>query len=236
VADYLDNFIKVHGQRFGSVRDFANTTNMGCYTTCQVALDHSFALHPFVIFAEDDVVFSADALLWFDAIRRQKLLDNARHWAIAGESVFFNASDRPIPEGWPDVMKKLSRERRLADYYITHNFMPSTCFATTRAKWAEFGATRGLIRGDCFVNERCKAEDKHTIFPVVPRVKDVGMLHENGFSVMVHTLSGVTEIKNTYVMAEDVIDDFDSRAIAYQELTEEVGPLYARTTKLLDVQ
>ena len=61
VCTMLDGFVAAHGSRFRSVSRHQNPVNLGPYATCRVALDHAFALHPFVVFAEDDVVFARDA-------------------------------------------------------------------------------------------------------------------------------------------------------------------------------
>lgn len=201
----LDRFVLAHAGRFRSVSRHQNPSNLGTCATCRTALDHAFALHPFVVFAEDDVVFARDAFAWFDDIRRQGLLDDPRHWAIAGESVFFNARDKALPEEWPRAMRQLAADEGLAGFYVTHNFVPSTCFATTDAHWRRFGATRGQPLGDVDLCALCRDEDGWCVFPVVPRVKDIGMLHDNGYSVLIHTRDGVQERKNTYLMSDDLL-------------------------------
>ena len=205
VCATLDRFVAAHEARFRSVSRRQNPANLGTCATCRAALDHAFALHPFVVFAEDDVVFARDAFSWFDAIRRLGLLDDPRHWAIAGESVFFNARDKTLPEGWPAAMQHLAAGEGLAAHYVTHNFIPSTCFATTAAHWRRFGVTRGQPLGDVDLCTLCREEDGWCVFPVVPRVKDTGMLHENGYSVLIHTRDGVRERKNTYLMSDALL-------------------------------
>jgi hypothetical protein len=205
VAKYLDGFCQQWGSRFKSVTRRVNTVNHGTCKTCELALDYAFSLHPFVIFVEDDVIFATDAIAWFEEMRRRSVLSDERNWAIAGESIFFNARDEPIPDGWPAAMRQLAIDERLNSAYIANKFVPSTCFATTREKWHEFGHTRGQPLGDGDVCERCQKEDRYTIFPVVARVKDVGMLHDNGYSVSIHSKSGVSEVKNTYLMSDDLV-------------------------------
>lgn len=205
VCTTLDRFVAAHAARFRSVSRHHNPINLGTCATCRTALDHAFALHPFVVFAEDDVVFARDAFTWFDAIRRQGLLDDQRHWAIAGESVFFDARDKPVPEGWPEAMARLAVEEGLLARYVAHNFIPSTCFATTDAHWRRFGATRGQHYGDEDLCARCRDEDGWCVFPVVARAKDTGMLHEHGHSVLIHTRDGVGEHKDTYLMSDALL-------------------------------
>ncbi len=57
------------------------------------------------------------------------------------------------------------------------------------------------------------AEQKRfAIFPVLPRVKNVGMLHPDGYAVTVQGREGVadTALFNTYVLSEDVLDTADT--------------------------
>ena len=205
VASFLDEFCQLWGSRFKSVSRHVNETNYGTCKTCELALNFAFASWPFVIFVEDDVIFARDAIAWFDEMRRQEVLNEDQNWAIAGESIFFNAREQTIPDEWPAAMRKLAIEERLNVAYVTNKFIPSTCFATTREKWAEFGQTRGQPLGDGDVCKRCQEEERYAIFPVVPRVKDVGMLHDNGYSVSIHSKSGVSEVKNTYLMSDELI-------------------------------
>lgn len=205
VCAMLDGFVAKHEARFRSVSRHQSPTNLGPYATCRAAVNHAFTLHPFVVFAEDDIVFARDAFTWFDAIRAQGLLDDPRHWAIAGESVFFNARDKALPEGWPDEMRQLAATEGLVGHYVTHNFVPSTCFATTEAHWRRIGPVRGQDCGDVKLCTLCQEEDGWCVFPVVPRAKDVGMLHDSGHSVLIHTRDGVRERKNTYLMSDALL-------------------------------
>ena len=230
VCATLDRFAAAHAARFRSVSRHQNPSNLGTCATCRAALDHAFALHPFVVFAEDDVIFARDAFAWFGAILRQGLLDDPRHWAIAGESVFFDARDKPLPEGWPAAMACLAGEEGLAGHYVIHNFIPSTCFATTAAHWHRFGATRGQHYGDEDLCARCRDEDGWCVLPVVPRVKDVGMLHDLGHSVLIHTRDGVQERKNTYLMSDDILPPDRAAPDALTPYGGNVGRLFTFST------
>ena len=236
VCDYISTFIDLNSNRFHSIELKVNEVNLGTCKTCQVAMDYAFKNHTFGIFVEDDVIFSSDAISWFQAIRKQGLLEDERYWAITGESIFFNAENRRLPEGWQEEMRQLAIRDDLAKYYIAHNFLPSTCFATTIEKWKEFGYTRGQPLGDVDVCNRCAIEGRYGIFPVVPRVKDVGMLHENGFSVLIHTAAGVSEIKNTYVMSEDLYSQKVVPPEYLVQLESGAGELFTQTTKLIRIK
>ncbi len=236
VDAYVRGFIKSEGQRFRSIEYRTNPTNLGAYKTCEIALDHAFKQCAFAILVEDDVIFSRDALLWFDAIRRQRLLDDERYWAIAGESVFFDAREKPVSREWVAAMCKLAVDEELSQYYTAHNFIPSTCFATTAEKWQQFGQTRGEPIGDVTVCKRCADEGRYGIFPVVPRVKDVGMLHEHGYSVLIHSREGVTSIKNTYVMSGDLIAIGGDAPNAFQPYEGHAGRLFSASTLLHPIE
>ena len=75
-------------------------------------------------------------------------------------------------------------------------------------------------------------EGRSCIFPIVPRAKDVGMLHDYGVSVTTHTKDGVQALTNPYVLAEDVIAE---RPIRYLRLTNfegDSGLLFRQSTLL----
>jgi len=230
MLEFLKIFAVNHVAGFRSVEILLNPTNLGPYRTCQIALDHAFARSEFAIFSEDDVIFSRDALVWFESALALGLLDQPDNWALAGESPFFDAQSRIPSPGYIERMIQHARQEDLGHYYTFHDSVPSTIFATTKTRWREFGETRGQPCGDVEVNKRCQAEGKGSIYPVVPRAKDVGMLHDLGHSVAVHTKAGVTEIKHTYLLAEDIYPAGPLPRLPPQLYAGDKGQLWLRST------
>jgi hypothetical protein len=152
-------------------------------------------------------------------------------WAISGESIFFDAQRVMPSRGFIEAAKAHARKHQLWEQYIPLDFIPSTCFATNRQKWTQISATRGQTNGDVELCHRCRTEGKKCLFPVVARVKDVGMLHPDGYSVSIHTAENVTSVKNCYLVSGDIrpwanvmpeLRPFDGNA----------GLLFWRSTKL----
>jgi hypothetical protein len=228
VRAQIEAFASAHREAFASITVIANDRNRGTAGTCQAALDHAFALHDFVIFTEDDTVFSRDALDWFSTLRASGALEDPSTIGLAGESIYFDARHNTLPLWYPAQARRLASRRRLTEEYVKLKFLPSTCFATTRAKWAEFGAIRGRPRGAEEVCVLCREQSLVAIFPVVARVKDIGMLHESGYSVGIHGAAGVREIKNTYLVA----DDLPPRSGPPRPYTGNVDQLFQDSTKL----
>ena len=228
VQALVTDFTREHRDRFASVTLLGNVDNQGTCATCQAALDHAFSLHDFVVFTEDDTVFARDALSWFAALHDGGLLDQPDILALAGESIYFDARRETLPPGYAASARQAAAARGLTADYVKLNFIPSTCFATTRAKWAVFGALRGQPRGDEDVCTLCREQNLHCIFPVAARVKDIGMLHEDGYSVRVLGPAGVREIKNTYLMA----DDLPPRASPPNLYAGSMGRLFEESVKL----
>ena len=185
--------------KFASVEIHKNMTNLGPYKTCKLALDHTFKTYNFVVFTEDDGIFAPDALEWFLACSRTDEFALDRTWAISGESIFFDAREKNVDSCFIQAAIAYVRTEQLADKFAEIGFIPSTCFATSLTKWAEIGETRGQTNGDVDLCRRCEIEQKTCIQPIVARVRDVGMLHDLGYSVSIHSRAGVSEIKNTYV-------------------------------------
>ena len=92
-----------------------------------------------------------------------------------------------------------AQSHNLIDRFVYLNFLPSSCFATNREKWAEFGRTRGMINGDRAVTDRCMAEGKVCFWPVIARCRDTGMHHPLGYSVRWKGLYH-TSFKNSYIV------------------------------------
>lgn len=204
VSAYIDRFIADHGGEFASAVSRANATNLGTCATCEAAIGAAFQIHDFVIFTEDDTVFSSDALLWFAALRSLGVLDEPDVIALAGESIYFDSRGATLPAGYKEAAREAATERNLTGQFVRLNFLPSTCFATTRVQWARFGQLRGQPRGDEDVCALCRDQGLFVIFPVVPRVWDIGMLHADGYSVRMLGTDGVREVKCTYLTADDL--------------------------------
>ena len=59
------------------------------------------------------------------------------------------------------------------------------------------------MNGEGVLNDAIRKNKWKCIFPVVPFAKDIGMLHEHGWSVAWHGEGGVREIKNVYLLADE---------------------------------
>lgn len=231
VKKLLSSFCWRFGDQFRSVSMRANTVNRGTCKTCEIALDSAFEDHDFVIFSEDDTVFSPDALEWFLSIGQSPAFLDDTIWAIAGESIFFDGQGVFPGERLVKAARVYATKQRLWEQYIPFNFVPSTCFATNRQKWAQFSATRGQPNGDVDLCDRCRTEGKKSLFPVVSRVKDVGMLHPDGYSVMIHSKENVSSVKSCYLMSGDIMPDCDVRP-ALRPFDDDAGKLFWRSTRL----
>jgi hypothetical protein len=232
VQHTVEAFTRDHGHRFASVTFSRNETNQGTCATCRTALDAAFLIHDFVIFTEDDTIFAKDALLWLATLAEQGVLEQPDVLALAGESIFFDSRTRPVPPAHIAKAHEIAAARELGLYYVRLNFVPSTCFATTRDKWRVFGALRGQPRGDEDVCHLCKEQGLHAVFPVVARVKDIGMLHEDGYSVRVLGKENVPEVKNTYLTS----DDLPLPAGKPRPFTGNMGRLYEESVELRDFE
>ena len=232
VQVFVIDFIGRYGRSFRTIDYRFNERNLGPCATCKIALDYVFKEHDFAILVEDDVVLSSDALRWFSEVQRVGLLDGKTNWAIAGQSIFFDAREKVVDQGFVAMASELARQQNLANKYTVHQFVPSSCFATTRRWWAEFGSTRGEPRGDVLLCERTKEEGRGCVFPIVPRAKDVGMLHDYGYSVMIHTKEGVQAITNSYLLAEDLLPAGPAKPLTLERFEGDAGLLFRQTTLL----
>jgi hypothetical protein len=118
VAKLLHSFFAAHRDRFRSITLRRNPTNFGCYRTCQTAMDNAFEDHDFVIFFEDDTVLSPDALNWFSAMQDTPAFLDSATWAIAGESIFFDAQRAMPAKSLVEAAKAHAMEHRLQEQFI----------------------------------------------------------------------------------------------------------------------
>ena len=80
---------------------------------------------------------------------------------------------------------------------------PSSCFASSRNKWEEYGAIRRGPHGPRRLCEEAKAAEKKVIWPVIPRCIDIGMHHELGFSMTVRKDLSKIPQKYCYISSKD---------------------------------
>jgi hypothetical protein len=198
-AAAIESWISTNRHRFPSVCFGRSDRNRGPYSTVERLIDWAFQMGESVIFSEDDIIFEKDAVEWFERVLVHPMFLHPQVWAIAGESKFFDSSWH-VPSS-ADISRALevARTQRLMDRFVYYDFLPSSCFATIHAKWAEFGKTRGSVNGDRDVIRRCRTEGKLCLWPVIARCRDVGMHDPLGWSVRWRGLDH-PEFKNSYIV------------------------------------
>jgi hypothetical protein len=203
--------------------------NNGPYKTAERLIDWALETNQSVIFSEDDVLFEEDAIEWFERALAHPVFLRPDVWASAGESKFFDAK-RQVPSS-AEVNRALqvARDQRLIDRFSCEPLIPSSCFATTREKWTEFGKTRGSARGDRALVERCRAERKLCMWPVIARCRDTGMHDPLGYSVRWRG-GNHPVVKNTYIVS-GMLQDRSGDLI---ELVSGKGELFYESTKSWD--
>ncbi len=199
VSSVIDRYLPLLGTRFADIRVVRSEANLGTAPSCKRLLDLSFESNDYVVFFEDDCILAPSALQWFDGA--SALLSDS-NWFVAGESPFFNSGSVEVSLQMTEKFSALARSPEIASKFVLDDFVPSTCFATTAEIWKKCGDVRGLPRGALNISSYMKRNGGRTIFPTVSYVKDVGMHHENGYSVMMLGKGGVKEVKNQFVTSE----------------------------------
>jgi hypothetical protein len=196
----IEAWISRNNHHFVSVRFDRSEENNGPYRTAERLISRALESSEAVIFSEDDLIFERDAIEWFERALTHPMFLRPNAWAIAGESRFFDSFRHTPPDSDVTRSLKLAETHSLIDKFVYLEFVPSSCFATTREKWAEFGETRGMTRGDRAVVDRCLAERKVCFWPVIARCRDIGMHHPLGYSVRWKGLDHMA-FKNSYIVS-----------------------------------
>lgn len=213
--------------RFAAIAYRENPRNLGTCATTRAVIDWAFESCETVVFSEDDTLFEPDAFEWFGAMLAHPAFLAPEVWGITGESKIFDSGGTPVtPEQIAEGRARVESDRLLTAFG-RFNFMPSTCFGTNRAKWNEFGETRGHPNGDRDVNIRCKAEGRFSLWPVVSRVSDNGMHHPNGFSVMIHKNTAVIPNKTQHISS----GSFASQGTDFRDIGHDFGRLFQKYTQ-----
>lgn len=230
-TDLVNALLPMLERVFKSVEFKQNESNLGCYETCRLSIDYAFRDHEYVIFVEDDGVFSKDALNWFLAARNFKEFSDPACRAVTGESIYFNSGNVVAPRKFRQKIIEGANKTTIGLDYITLNFVTSTVFAVDAEKWNKIREVRGQINGDVTLCEICREENLFCIFPIVPRVDDIGMRHAQGYSVGIHAAENVSD-KNTYMTSDDLVL-YEGE---FKPYTASKGRLYDLTANLNEAQ
>jgi hypothetical protein len=197
-------------KKFNSAIYQISPTNIGPSGLCKLSMDYAFKTNDFCIYLEDDVFLANNALIWFT------YTSTLLHWDtykfISAESIYYDSRSEVLSDETIEHIKTHISNNKYQQYFIEINkFLTSSVFATTKDIWnSEIRVLRGGMNGENQLNDAIQLHNWKCIFPVVPFAKDIGMLHEDGWSVAWHTKDGVREIKNVYIMADmfDTPDEF----------------------------
>ncbi|MGI9253794.1 MAG: hypothetical protein ACR2J8_08605 [Thermomicrobiales bacterium] len=216
VRAFLDEFASTHGTSFAGCEVLQNEKNEGPYRTCQFAIDRAFDSSDFVIFSEDDAVYARDALRWF-AFGRDELLGRENIAALAAESIYFRTPGAlPAPDKLAEIRRQADRNG-LANRWFPINWVPSTSFAVRREDWERFGELRGRMVGDIELGQHFQRSGLWCAQPVVPRMRDIGMVHPLGHTALHHGVANVADRKTVLLTSDDLaldarrFDRFDGR-------------------------
>ena len=196
----LEVWISRNRNHFVSIRFDRSEENNGPYQTAERLITRALENNEYVIFSEDDLIFEDDAIEWFERALSHPMFLRPNVWAVAGESRFFDSFRHSLSDSEVSRALELAESNSFIDKFVYLEFVPSSCFATTREKWAEFGQTRGMTRGDRAVVDRCLAERKVCFWPVIARCRDTGMHHPLGYSVRWKGLDHLS-FKNSYIVS-----------------------------------
>jgi hypothetical protein len=199
-TEALEAWISRNRDHFVSVRFNRSEENNGPYRTAEQLISRALESSEFVIFSEDDVIFERDAIEWFERAFIHPMFLRPNVWAIAGESKFFDSHRHSPSDSVVSRALELAESSGLIDKFVYFDYLPSSCFATTCEKWAQFGETRGTTRGDRAVVDRCLTEGKVCFWPVISRCRDIGMHDPLGYSVRWKGLHH-TAFKNSYIVS-----------------------------------
>jgi hypothetical protein len=210
--EIINNYIT----KFKHAEFKSNISNLGTCATCKTAMDYAFTKSQYAILIEDDLIVSKNFLNFFTFFIDNNYLNIDKNIVtIGGESIFFNAKNKSINDENIDIANKLIDKYTLNQYYtFVENFVPSTCFCTSKSIWQIIGSIRGLPTGCNKLNDYVTENKLKTITPVVPVCKDIGMLDQNGYSMKIHghklknNPTHPWEYKNVYLLDNSNNTDF----------------------------
>lgn len=214
VMALVSEFRDAHRNDFRDVVVQVADKHLGPCRTCRAAIDFAFESDDLVILTEDDALFSDDAIEWYQRTHDGGIMDVPENWAVTGESIYFDAkTTRPPPEYVARARAACIR-RGYFHQYTRFRHLPATSFAVVKPKWELFRELRGEDRGDEKVCHVLHDQKNFVVFPILSRVTNVNMLHEDGYSVAIIGADRVAASGNfaTYLTSGDVVGEVDRNA------------------------
>lgn len=224
LSNKLLNIIQDYKHHIPNVEHIVADRNLGPYHIVRESMSYAFSKHKYVIYAEDDVIFAKNALNWFNYFYDNDFISLSKYYFCVGESLFCDTRNININLDTIDRNNLIDyiNEYKLYKYFhIVEDFLPSSNFATTREVWSSpVGEVRGTVVGDELLNFFIKRYHPmvRSIFPLIPFSKDIGMLHDKGWSVHHVGKKNIKEVKNVSILA----DSFETSE-SYNELPEGIN-------------
>jgi GR25 family glycosyltransferase involved in LPS biosynthesis len=144
-------------------------TNLGAYKGCKYLIDHCMEKSDYVIFLEDDVLFSKDCLEYYE-FAYEKYLKNKDYQCLGAAC-----------SGTPWVNESNININKLYELN-TMNWISSACFGITKDKWEIYKDSRGSSNGDIKMGEDFRKNNQVSIIPAIGRSGRIGYDHPDGFS------------------------------------------------------
>lgn len=200
VTEIISHYSTILANSFNSFEYITNRTNMGTAPSCRKLLDHASSKYDGFLFLEDDCILAKDTLAWASFVLENLISSDGPQFGT-GESIFFDYS-RGTPPNQSELESLRSAAGNLSKYYCKLGFVPSTCFITKSEIWNKFSSIRSFPKGPESLNKFYESIGGKTIFPILARVSDIGMEHEDGYSTANLGKGNVKEIKHTYLTSE----------------------------------
>lgn len=159
-----------------SVHIIENEHNLGAYTTCKNSIDNAMNFSDYVIFLEDDIILSKDALL-FHENTWEIYKNDPNLFAICCGSIDMEHIDTDI--------------NNLYQLYSL-SWIGSAEFGISKNIWEKYGHIRGQVNGDIDFGMICKNSNMYTICPKIKRCCRMGIDHPDSYSAYHHP-------KETYI-------------------------------------
>jgi hypothetical protein len=210
---FINNFtncqhiIKNRINEFKSAEYICNDYNKGVYRTHYEGLEYCLSKHKYVIYIEDDVIVTKNFLNFFNYFFNNNLLGLGENKIqfIAGESIFFESRKKEYEfteEKISLLLDYIEKKKLNTYYYIQNTWCPSSCFCISNEIWDVIKHIKNQTHSDTLLSKFIRDNNLKTVMPIVPLCEDIGMLHDSGYSVQIHTKNNVSEIKNGYIFEE----------------------------------
>jgi hypothetical protein len=195
LIETVNKYAELNKNKYKDIIVIVSNENLGPYICCGDAINYAFENHEFVVFTEDDSIFTADTLNYFNFYRDGKIPNDEKCLGITSQTQLFSINNKEDIFNINDAKYKNLINNTLEDDLLNKivkisNFSNKQ-FGIFKNKWniiKHFRTHEYLLEHNIvsdYATTLFVAKNKYySYYSVIPRTNDIGLFHNLGCTTL----------------------------------------------------